>query len=125
MNTNFKETLFGSVDLSVLQKWKGDFSVTKEEYLDFLKKKPEDTFCVEFCTGCGRVLAMDKDMAMDFYRGIFMGVDHPLLVALPFLDKSVQYIETDVCDNCAEDFTRQEKENKNLSVVAIPTIKNI
>jgi len=123
-----KEVLFDSVDLSNLRKWKGGFSFEREKYFEILKereKKGENIFCAEFCTGCGRILPLQKDLALDFYHDIFSGIDHPLLDSIPNLDKTKQYIETDVCDNCIKDFTHQEAENKSLSIVGIPTIKNI
>lgn len=124
---SLKATFLGSLDLRNLQKWKGDFSFPKEKYNEIMQRNQEkrDIFCLEFCTGCGRILTLEKELAFSFYRDLFLEQEHPFLEELKNLNKKTQYIENDICANCAEDFLKLEKKDKNLKVKAIPEIKNL
>ncbi len=123
-----KDGLFGPANPKKFRIWSGGQNTfLKEEYFFFLNEKERhmDIFCMEFCTGCGRLLFFDKEKAMKYYEEIFLGDAKDFLEKLSNISKRSQYIEVPVCQYCVEDLSRQEAEaKKEILLNPIPVIKN-
>ncbi len=127
-NKTIEEQLFGKLDLSgTLNRWKGGLEISKEKYLNILKKDYSgDFFCISFCSGCGSITSMDKNLAKSYFHDFFSGVYHPFQDQLEKIDKNIEYVHMNVCHTCSLSLSNLEKQGKiKVEINPIPRIQKI